>query len=328
MKNGLCSIIFWLIPIWIFCQNNPHISLSKVTPDGGIAYSQVTSIIEDNKGVMWFGTNNGLFSYNTVRIKKYNYLEKDFSTIPTNRINTLFSDHTGNLWVATENGLCSYNSRNDNFTRHEIRNELNEEIGQDIISFFQDEQNTYWLSDKKGFGTYNPETKRVTYQNVNHKTDIVNYLTIGPDQTVWVFYENGDIYFKTKSSDQFRFFKKSFKDGISSVLIDDNVMWVGYGTKGLLSLNLSDGTTAKYFDPDLSKIGTFAGFQIRSLIKNDNNIWVATEKGVAIVNNNELKLLIDQQKHPNLPHDSIWSLYKDSNANIWIGTWLGGLYCF
>ena len=66
-------------------------------------------------------------------------------------------------------------------------------------------------------------------------------------------------------------------------------MWVGYGTKGLLSLNLSDGTTAKYFDPDLSKIGTFAGFQIRSLIKNDNNIWVATEKGVAIVNNNELK---------------------------------------
>ena len=60
MKNGLCSIIFWLIPIWIFCQNNLHISLSKVTPDGGIAYSQVTSIIEDSKGVMWFGTNNGL----------------------------------------------------------------------------------------------------------------------------------------------------------------------------------------------------------------------------------------------------------------------------
>ena len=49
----------------MFCQNDPQISLSKVTPYGGIAYSQVTSIIEDDKGVMWFGTNNGLFSYNS-----------------------------------------------------------------------------------------------------------------------------------------------------------------------------------------------------------------------------------------------------------------------
>ena len=325
MKYRLYNLVFLFISSWIFCQNNPHISLSKVTPDGGIAYSQVTSIIENSKGVMWFGTNNGLFSYNAVRIEKYSYLEKDSSTISTNRINSLFNDHAGNLWVATEKGLCSYNFRNDNFTRHKIRDQLNEEIGQDIISFFQDENNTYWLSDKKGFGTYNPEIKSLTYQNVNKKTTIVNYLTIGPDQTVWVFYEDGDIYFKTKDSDQFRFFKKSFRDGISSVLIDNNVMWLGYGTKGLLSLNLSDGTTAKYFDPDLAKIDAFTGYQIRSLIKNDNNIWAATDKGVALVNNSELKLLIDQQKHPNLPHNSIWSLYKDSNANIWIGTWLGGV---
>ena len=325
MKYRLYSILFLLIPIWIFCQNDLHVSLSKVTPDGGIAYSQVTSIIEDSKGVMWFGTNNGLFSYNTVRIKKYSYLEKDSSTISTNRINTLFNDHNGILWVATENGLCSYNTRSNNFKRHEIRNQFNEKIGQDIISFFQDENNSYWLSDEKGFGIYNPETKSVIYQNVNHKIDIVNYLTIGPDQTVWVFYEDGDIYFKTKSSDRFRFFKKSFRDGISSVLIDNNVMWVGYGTKGLLSLNLSDGSVANYFDPDQAKIVAFTGYQIRSLIKNDNNIWVATDKGVAVINNNELKLLIEQQKHPNLPHNSIWSLYKDSNANIWIGTWLGGV---
>ena len=148
------------ISSWIFCQNNPHISLSKVTPDGGIAYSQVTSIIEDSKGVMWFGTNNGLFSYNAVRIEKYSYLEKDSSTISTNRINSLFNDHAGNLWVATEKGLCSYNSRNDNFTRHKIRDQLNEEIGQDIISFFQDENNTYWLSDKKGCLLYTSPSPR------------------------------------------------------------------------------------------------------------------------------------------------------------------------
>ena len=113
MKYDPYTLVFLFISSCIFCQNNSHISLSKVTPVGGIAYSQVTSIVEDSKGVMWFGTNNGLFSYNTVRIKKYSYLEKDSSTISTNRINSLFNDHVGNLWVATENGLCSYNSLKD-----------------------------------------------------------------------------------------------------------------------------------------------------------------------------------------------------------------------
>ena len=57
-----------------------------------------------------------------------------------------------------------------------------------------------------------PRTKRVTYQNVNHKTEqIVNYSTIGPDQTVWVFYEDGEIYYKTKDAQiNLGSFKKSF----------------------------------------------------------------------------------------------------------------------
>ena len=56
------------------------------------------------KGLCGLAPITVCFPITAVRIKKYNYLEKDFSTIPTNRINSLFNDHTGNLWVATENG--------------------------------------------------------------------------------------------------------------------------------------------------------------------------------------------------------------------------------
>ena len=328
MKNWLYSLVFFFITNLVFCQNNSHFSLSKVTPDGGVAYSQINSIIEDGKGYIWFSTNNGLFSYNTINIKRYNYSQKDTTTISTNRINTLFNDHLGVMWVATENGLCSYNSKGDNFSRHKIKDNFNREIGKNIISFFQDQHNDYWISDENGLGTFNPRTNRVLYLNINNKTEGVNFLTIDPNHTIWVFYDDGEIYYKTKDTNTFRFFKKSFIGGISSVLFDNNFMWIGYNQKGLLALNITDNSVVQYYDSDPSKNGELTGFQIRHLLKNDsNNIWVATDKGIVIIDNFKIKLVIDQQKYPNLPHNSIWSLYKDSNNSIWIGTWLGGL-CF
>jgi len=328
MKTWFYSVVFLFISGLLFCQNDPHISLSKVTPDGGVAYSQITSIIEDSKGFIWFSTNNGLFSYNTINIKRYNYSQKDTTTLSTNRINALFNDHLGVMWVATENGLCSYNAKGDNFNRHEIKDNFNREIGKNIISFFQDQHNDYWISDENGLGTFNPRTNRVLYLNINNKTEDVNFLTIDPNHTIWVFYDDGEIYYKTKDSNIFKFFKKSFAGDISSVLFDNNLMWIGYSQKGLLSLNILDGSIAHYFDSDLNKNGVLSGYQVRSLIKDDaNNIWVATDKGIVIIDDFKIKLVIDQQKYPNLPHNSIWSLYKDSNNSIWIGTWLGGL-CF
>jgi len=325
MKNWFFNIVFFLTSNLFFSQNIPHISLSKVTPDGGVAYSQITSIIEDSRGLIWFGSNNGLFTYNTINIKRYNYSEKDSTSISTNRINLLYNDNFGDLWVATENGLCSYNPKHDNFVRHTIQDQFNNEIGKNIISFFQDKNNTYWFADEKGFGTFDPKTKKAFYQNINNIADNVTFLTVSPNKTVWVFYENGDIYFKTKESNIFRFFKKSFQDGISSVLFDNNTMWIGYSQKGLLSVDITNRSTLHYFDSNQSN-GNFSGYQVRNLIKYDaNNIWAATDKGIVIINDFKIKLIIDKKKYADLPHNSIWSLYKDSNKNIWIGTWLGGL---
>jgi len=78
-----------------------HISLSKITPEGGVAYSQVTSILEDNQGFIWFSTNNGLFSYNSIEIKRYSYMHNDVFSLPTKTINnTFYKANNGFIWVA------------------------------------------------------------------------------------------------------------------------------------------------------------------------------------------------------------------------------------
>jgi len=83
MNKWFYSILIFAISCTIFAANDPHISLSKITPEGGVAYSQVTAILEDNQGFICFSTNNGLFSYNSIEIKRYSYMHNDVFSLPT-----------------------------------------------------------------------------------------------------------------------------------------------------------------------------------------------------------------------------------------------------
>ena len=326
MRPFVYAFMLLLLPVFSFSFQTPYISLSKVTPEGGVAYSQVNSIIEDNQGFIWFSTNNGLFRYSSVDLKRYSYLQKDITTISTNRINLLFEDNFGKIWVATENGLCSYNTRTDDFKRYLFHDQFDNDIGKDIISFFQDQDDVYWFSDKKGIGTIDPDNSRAAYKNINDKKNEITFATIGDDQTIWVFYDDGEIYFKLKGSNMFQLFTKGVKSNISSVLFDDDLIWIGYESEGLLSLNKNNGSTAFYSKGHPTEDSILPSDQIRSLLKDENDqIWVATNNGIAIIKDFKVETVINRHSYSKLPHNSVWSLFEDSNNNIWIGTWLGGL---
>ena len=326
MRPFLYVLVILLLPLFSYGVQEPYISISKITPEGGVAYSQVTSIIEDEQGFIWFSTNNGLFRYTSIDLTRYGYLQKDATTISTNRINTLYTDNFGKMWVATENGLCSYNARADSFKRYFIHDQFNSEIGKDIISFFQDHKNSYWFSDKKGIGTVDPHSGRAVYQNVNNKTNEITFATIGDDQTIWIFYDDGEIYYKLRESSTFQFFTKGFKNSVQSVLLEENFIWIGYESEGLLCVSKTNGSKTLYSQHPKITNNKLPGNQVRSLLKDEKGqIWAATNNGIAIIKSFEVNFLVDKRNYPELPHNSVWALFQDSNKNIWMGTWLGGL---
>ncbi len=138
------------------------------------------------------------------------------------------------------------------------------------------------------------------------------------------FYEDGDIYFLTKGSNTFQFLKKGFKDSVNAILRDDNSIWIAYQSSGLICLNIKDGALIHHFNSDTTKNLKLPSDRVRNLIKDDNNqVWVVTNFGIAIIGNYKVKLIINKQKHSELPHQSIYSLYKNSNKNIWFNKYNG-----
>lgn len=327
MKYLYTIISFVVFAIKLYADTTPVISLTKVSPEGGVTYNSVMCIAEDEMGYIWFGSNDGLFRYNSIDFKRYSHFQKDIHSISTNRINKLHKDLSGKLWIATENGLCLYNRKQDNFITYSLQDQFGNPTGKNITAFFQTRDSSYWFADERGFGTINLKKNQAFYKQINGKNSEVNHLHLDDRGTIWVFFDDGEIYYQTLESNTFYFFSKALPANILSVLVDQDKIWVAYGTYGLLCLNM-DGSEHANFKAENEKETELPSNQVRSLLKDENGlIWAATYKGVALIQDFKVISIINPRNYSELPNHSVWSLYKDSQKNIWIGTFYGGL-CF
>ena len=309
----------------LLCDNFPTVSLSKVSPEGGVSYSQTICIEEDSQGFIWFGTNNGLFFYNSTAIKRYSHDQNNPNSIPSNRINRIHQDSSGQLWIATENGLCRYNRKRDDFETYDLKDQNNNKTGNDVSSLFQTNDGTFWISDEHGFGTVDLDKKTVDYKSINHKKVPVRTITIDEKETVWAFDYEAGIYYRTRNSDTFQYFCDGLQGVIRSVLVDNGNIWIAYESKGLICLD-SSGQLKAHFNTAHQK--EFPNNQVRSLVKAEKNqIWAGTYDGIAVIQDFKVVATINEDRYSELPNHSVWSLFKDSQENIWIGTYHGGL-CF
>jgi signal transduction histidine kinase/ligand-binding sensor domain-containing protein/DNA-binding response OmpR family regulator len=327
MRYYFLNILFLLISVLLRGNNVPTISISKVTPEGGVTYNSILCIAEDELGFIWFGSNDGLFRFNTVDIKRYSHFQNDPKSIPTNRINHIYKDLTDNLWIATENGLCVYNRVEDNFNSLSTKDQFGNFIGKNIHSFFQDKDSIYWFADERGVGTINMETNKAFYLNIENKGEGVHLVSLDEKGTIWVFFDDGEIYFKTNGSNTFQYFSKVMPYSIRSVLIDDEHVWIAYISNGLLCLN-KDGSQNTYYSSKEKGLNALPSDQVRCMIKDENGqIWVGTYNGIVILEDCKVTSIINENKYSELPNHSIWSMFIDSQKNTWIGTYQGGL-CF
>ena len=71
----------------------------------GLSSNEVTCILQDTKGFMWFGTNNGLCRYDGYVFKSYKSNYQNPNYFSNNNIRSLAEDSVHNLWIGTQTGL-------------------------------------------------------------------------------------------------------------------------------------------------------------------------------------------------------------------------------
>jgi len=75
------------------------------TTNDGLISNHVYSILQDQQGNLWFGTDAGVSKYDKTSFT--NYTIKD--GLADNQINSMALDSDGSIWFATANGVSHYN---------------------------------------------------------------------------------------------------------------------------------------------------------------------------------------------------------------------------
>lgn len=119
----------------------------------------VMAILEDEKGIMWFGGYNGLDKYNPEDGTFYNYNIKDKrkSNLRHNTIFAIYQDRKNRIWLATENGLHHFDRETETFNVYSVADGL---ASPNIVGILEDDDGNLWLSSRHGLIRFDPETRK------------------------------------------------------------------------------------------------------------------------------------------------------------------------
>ncbi len=97
-----------------FAFAQPYLEL--VADANQIPYGLVTSMAQDERGLLWLGTQYGLLRYDGYRFRKFVHVASKPGSLPGNYIEALQLAADGRLWIATQNnGLVIFDPFHERF---------------------------------------------------------------------------------------------------------------------------------------------------------------------------------------------------------------------
>lgn len=320
---GICLLMLYFFAATAQNVNTP--AFRAVSPPEGFTYSGIATITEDPMGMIWFGTQHGLYSYDTEGFNKYLHKPDDPNSPPGNFIRNLFCDSSGKMWISTNTGLAYYDFELERFVHCRFADDDGNRISRNVLQVFEDKTKQIWLIDQRGLAKVDTINKRFIYSTFDPAPSGLSYAHIAADATLWLGTNNGNIYHSPYPYDSLVFFGRFRNAIVHCILPVRNEVWIGYDWYGADKVGYDGKHQAHYGNP--SETGHIIGnSRVRDIYEDRaGRIWLATYKGISIIIGEHITNY-DTENYPGINHSSVFEIYEDAHGGIWVGAWSGGLY--
>ncbi|WP_460934801.1 sensor histidine kinase [Spirosoma humi] len=139
------------------------VSFQHFSTQNGLSNDQVTAILKDRRGFMWFGTVNGLNRFDGVKFTVYKRNERP-DGLPGNYIvsDGLAEDRDGFIWVSTHRGLCRYDPKSDRFLPIALPQQQDQLADNDFVSPVHfDQAGIGWFASVDHIYRLDPRTRQL-----------------------------------------------------------------------------------------------------------------------------------------------------------------------
>lgn len=339
MKKAL-TLLLCFICYQISCHAqvaDEHYYFKNLSVQNGLSQNTVNTILQDKQGFMWFGTKDGLNRYDGLSFRKFKHDDRSQRSIGNNFITALYEDEKGNIWVGTDVGLYIYYPEKDFFEHFIELSAENTKIEHTVTAISGDNQGCVWVAvESQGLFCYELEKEKLrnyTLENFSFLTTNVQTFAFDNSGTLWIgCYGDGLFYSKDRLKTLHPYLspvdnKETYANDVVTCLVKGayNCLYVSSLKGGVKELNL---TSNKLHDLLLADENGESVFCRELLVASDNELWIGAESGLYIYNL-RLGKFVHLRSSINDPYslsdNAIYSLCKDREGGIWIGSYFGGV---
>ncbi len=334
-----------IVPSASASSQTGDIEFENLSLEHGLSQSSVLSIIQDDKGFMWFATEDGLNKYDGYKFTILRHDPNDPNSLSHTWILSLFRDRSGILWIGTFNeGLNKYNLEKEEFTHYLTDPSNPNSLSNNIVrAIHEDRSGVLWIGTDSGLNRFDKETERFTRffndpddpGSLSHNS--IRSIYEDGSGVLWIGTDGGGLNKLIKDEGRFIRYQADQDDpgslshnSVRSICEDTSgTLWIGTNGGGLNRLDGKSGRFIHYrHDPNdpssISHNEVYAIYADRSGI-----LWIGTNGGGLNIFDRENGKFKRYRRDPNDPHslsyDEVYSIYEDCAGVIWIGTYGGGI---
>ncbi|MBI4930312.1 MAG: SpoIIE family protein phosphatase [Bacteroidetes bacterium] len=345
MKKVFLSSVFCLL-FSLFCFSQ-DVKFSRIGSDEGLSQASVNCILQDSKGYMWFGTQDGLNKYNGYEMIVYKNDPSDSNSLSSNYIECLYEDRKGTIWIGTSGGgLNAFNPVLNRFTRFQHDPERKNSLSHNEVKcIYEDIKGTYWVGTTYGLNSFNGKTNEFkTFIHKEEDTLSLNGFKVqvifeDKKKNLWIGTYDGGLNLFDREKETFHWYIDNsagedveFFNRVKDIAQDESdILWIATDNGGLVSFNPSTKKFLQRLIHDKSNVeNSISDNRVFSLCTDTKDVlWLGTKSGGVSCYNKQMRSFASYRHNEydfqSLSNDEVNCVYRDREGNIWIGTEAGGV---
>lgn len=293
MKLRLSILTLFIVGFFPFLHiansQGQILSVDQFTIDNGLSQTSINCLIQDSRGFLWIGTQDGLNKFDGYTFEIIKNEHSDSNSLSNNFINCIYEDADGNIWIGTNLGLNKYNIYTEKFT-HYLRNpqDINSIREDEIYDIYQDKSGYVWIKTENYLSRLNPRSNK--FRHYEHYNDVFNFILVNAKFSI-------------------------FED-------HKNQLWVG--TKDGLNYFDRKLEIFKRYRHDPDDKSSLSNNKVKVIFEDRNhNLWIGTEGGLNKFDwetETFIRYYSDYDNPKSLSNNIINDIYEDNKGDIWITT--------
>ena len=320
------------------------IRFERISAKQDLSKSEVTCILQDKHGFMWFGSVLGLKRFDGYKFKVYQNVPGNLTSLSNDIVKAIIEDKSGSLWIATlYGGISRFDRSIEQFTHYRVvGNNLPTNRIIRFTSILEDQSGKLWIGTDIGL-CYFDRSNKVFRRYVPKPSDPaklvharIRILYQDQEDMIWIGTADDGLFRFDPNNQSFTHYKhdprveNSLSNNSIESITEDNSGNLFFGTRnGLNKFDRQKNNFIRFFYQSVySKIG--AQNEIRALCPADEDLlWIASGEGFFKFDH-ETGIIIDIPNNPDKNQDlkthSIKKLYMDRRGTLWIGTYTGDIF--